>query len=229
MNGLLIVVGIILLIGALTGFGKGAVRILVSLVTTVVTIVIVFYTSPYVSQALYALTPLDELIQGKCLSVVEEVVAENELPRAEQIAAIENAELPEVFKELLLTNNNDEVYDLLGVTSFAEYFSEYLAKIIIDILSFFITFAVVTVVIRAVVFALDFVAELPVLGILNRLSGVVVGTSISLIVVWILFVGITLIYTSDTGKMLMGMIVENEFLLFLYENNPILKLITMLR
>ena len=229
MNGLLIVVGIILLTGAIIGFARGAVRILVSLATTVVTIVIVFYTLPYVSQALSALTPLDEVIQGRCMSAIEEVVVGDELPRTAQIEAIENAELPEVFKELLLTNNNDEVYDLLGVTTFVEYFSGYLTKIIIDIISFLLTFLVVTIVIRAIVFALDFVTSLPVLGILNRLSGVLVGTSISMIVVWILFVGITLIYASDTGKMLMGMIMEEEILLFLYENNPVLKLITMLR
>lgn len=229
MNGLLIVVGIILLAGAIIGFARGAVRILVSLATTVVTIVIVFYTLPYVGQALSALTPLDEVIQGRCMRVIEEVVVGDELPRTAQIEAIENAELPEVFKELLLTNNNDEVYDLLGVTTFVEYFSGYLTKIIIDIISFLLTFLVVTIVIRAVVFALDFVTSLPILGILNRLSGVVVGTSISMIAVWILFVGITLIYASDTGKMLMGMIMEEEILLFLYENNPVLKLITMLR
>lgn len=229
MNGLLIAVGIILVIGAVVGFARGAVRILVSLVTTVLTIVIVFYTSPYVSQALYALTPADELIQGRCVAVVQGVIGESELPRTEQIKAIEETELPAVFKELLLTNNNDEVYDLLGVTTFVEYFAEYLTKIIIDIISFLITFLVVTVVIRAVVFALDFVAELPLLGILNRLSGILVGTSISVIIVWVLFVGITLIYTTDIGKLLMGMIMEDEFLLFMYEVNPIFKLITKLR
>lgn len=299
MNWLLIVVGIIILIGALNGFAKGAIRILVSLVTTVATIVIVFYATPYVSQSIMALTPLDEVVENLCIQtmvnattgetegsglsevqvrailqgagVTEEMLSaagitvegivngevsdedleavgisphildghatedtgidvfEMEIPRNMQIMIIESAEIPEIYKELLLSNNNDEVYELLGVTTFAEYVAKYLAKIVIDILSFLITFIIVTIVIRALVFALDFVSELPVLGILNRLSGVVVGSSLSLIIVWFIFVLITLIYATDTGKMLMGMIVENELLLFLYEVNPIMNMMTVLR
>lgn len=229
MNGLLILVAIIILAGAIIGYVRGAMRILVSLITTALTILIVYYSAPYVSQALYALTPVDEMIQGRWKSKIEGMFTEGDLTRNDQINIIEQADLPDAFKELLLTNNNEEVYDLLGVTTFAEYFAEYLTKLVIDILSFLLTFLVVTIVIRAIVFALDIVTSLPVLGILNRLSGVIVGSSISLIVVWILFVGITLIYATNIGKMLMSMIMEEEILLFLYEVNPILKLITILR
>lgn len=299
MNWLLIVVGIIILIGALNGFAKGAIRILVSLVTTVATIVIVFYATPYVSQSIKALTPLDEVIEDLCLQTIENAAAgdtsqtglsetqvrailqgagvseetleaagitvedivngkvsdealeeagisshildgyaaedtgidifEIDIPRNMQITVIENAEIPEIYKDLLLSNNNDEVYELLGVTTFAEYVGKYLSKIVVDILSFLLTFLIVTIVIRALVFALDFVSELPVLGILNRLSGLVVGSSLSLIIVWFGFVLITLVYATDTGKMLMSMIVENELLLFLYEVNPIMNMMTVLR
>ena len=43
-----------------------------------------------------------------------------------QIVAIEGADLPDVFKNLLLENNNSEVYQKLGVTTFAEYVSNIL-------------------------------------------------------------------------------------------------------
>lgn len=249
MNWLLISVGVVLLVGMLNGYIKGAVRILVSLVTTVATIVIVFFATPYVSQAVYALTPFDEMLESTCYKsmvkvaessskILEEYkidsenlgnIEEIELPRALQISLIENADLPSVFKELLISNNNNEVYELVGAENFTEYVSKYMTKLFIDIMSFLLTFLIVTIVIRAIVFALDFVANLPVLGILNRLSGAVVGGSISLIIVWVFFIVVTLMYTLEVGQMLMGMIGESEILLILYQINPILKLVTMLR
>ena len=100
---------------------------------------------------------------------------------------------------------------------------------VIYIISFLGTFVIVTIVVRAIVFALDFVTELQVLGILNRLAGMLVGASISLIIVGFIFVGITLLYTTEIGKTLMGMIREDEFLTLLYEHNYIMKLITVFR
>ena len=52
---------------------------------------------------------------------------------------------------------------------------------------------------------------------------------ISLIIVGFLFVAITLLYATEAGKMLMRMIEEEPFLLFLYDNNPIMKIMTVLR
>ena len=94
-------------------------------------------------------------------SILEDV----EIPRDAQIAAIEGADIPGVFKALLLNNNNSEMYDELGVDNFIQYISAYAARLIINILSFILTFVIITVVMRAIIFALDIVANLPVLGI----------------------------------------------------------------
>ena len=299
MNWLLIVVGGILLIGVVVGFVRGAVRIAVSLIATLLTMVVVFFATPYVSKAIFSLTPVDEMLEKQCLQTVTKLISggktqsglteeqvkamlsgagvtekqledagitiedivngkvsgedlakygiasgvldghmqeeiaesfdEGEIPRQMQIAAIEAADIPDVFKELLLSNNNSEVYRALGATTFLEYISKYFAKLIIDIVSFLGTFIIITIIVRAIVFALDFVTELPVLGILNRLAGMFVGASISLIIIGFIFVGITLLYTTGTGKMLMEMIKEDEFLTLLYEHNYIMKMITIFR
>ena len=102
-------------------------------------------------------------------------------------------------------------------------------RLVIEIVAFLVTFLFATIVIRAVVFALDFVTALPVLGILNRLAGVLVGSTISFIIVGILFIVITLLYTTTIGKQAMGMIREDQILSFLYDNNIIMKIATMLR
>ena len=301
VNILLVIVGGIIAIGAIVGFAKGAVRIAVSLGATILTLAVVYFATPYVSKAIYSLTPIDEMVEQQCIKTmtkaftgeadtesglteeqvrgillaagvsektleaagitvedivngnvsdemlqqygispdifnghasteeVKQSVMEAEVPKQMQIAAIEGADLPDVFKNLLLENNNSEVYQKLGVTTFAEYVSKYFAKLVIEIIAFLITFLFATIVIRAVVFALDFVTALPVLGILNRLAGVLVGSTSSFIIVGILFIVITLLYTTTIGKQAMGMIREDQILSFLYDNNIIMKIATMLR
>lgn len=237
MNGLLIVVGVVVLIGAVNGFAKGAIKILVSLLATILTIGLVFAVSPLVSEAFRTMTPMDERIETYLHDKIYAMIpsenrkedAEKEIPRNTQISIIENAELPDVFKELLLSNNNSEVYEVLGVTNFVDYVVGYMTKEIIDIIAFLVTFIIVSLVVRIVIVALDFVAALPVLGILNRLSGMAVGTVLSLIIVWFFFVVITLCYSTDVGKALMQMIVEEKSLQFLYEINPIMKMMLILR
>lgn len=301
VNILLVIVGGIIAIGAIVGFAKGAVRIAVSLGATILTLAVVYFATPYVSKAIYSLTPIDEMVEQQCIKTMtkafageadtnsgfteeqvrgilsvagvseqtleaagitvedivngnvsdemlqqygispdifdghvpteeaEQSIMEAEVPKQMQIVAIEGADLPDVFKNLLLENNNSEVYQKLGVTTFAEYVSKYFAKLVIEIVAFLVTFLFATIVIRAVVFALDFVTALPVLGILNRLAGVLVGSTISFIIVGILFIVITLLYTTTIGKQAMGMIREDQILSFLYDNNIIMKIATMLR
>ena len=166
---------------------------------------------------------------GEKKKEVEDAINNADIPRDLQVAAIDKADLPGLFKDKLTTNNNSDVYKELGVETFAQYVGHFLAKLIINIIAFLCTFILVTIVVRAIVFALDIVSELPVLGAVNRLAGGVVGVAGALIIVWTLFVIITLLYTTDIGKQMFGMIESNSLLKMLYDFNPIMKLATILK
>ena len=144
-----------------------------------------------------------------------------------QTQAIQQADLPNVFKSLLAVNNNSEIYQQLGVETFAQYVGSYLAKLIINIVAFLITFLLISIILRAIVFALDIVSSLPGVGIVNRLAGGVIGMVGAMVIVWTLYIIITLMYTTTVGKELFQMIQENQFLTMLYEYNPIMKLATI--
>ena len=159
-------------------------------------------------------------LQGS--SEAESILEDVEIPRDTQIAAIEGADIPGVFKALLLNNNNSETYDELGVDNFIQYISAYATRLIINILSFILTFVVITVVMRAVIFALDIVANLPVLGFFNRLGGALLGAAGGLIIVWILFMLITMLYTTSFGREAYDVIQGNDILRVIYEYNPVL-------
>lgn len=66
-NWLLIIVGVVFVIGIVAGCVRGFFRIGLSLLSTVLTIVLMIVLNPYVAEALTKYTPLDEMIEEKCI------------------------------------------------------------------------------------------------------------------------------------------------------------------
>ena len=306
MNWLSILIGAVFLICMIVGFMRGAIKIIVSLAATLLTLVLVYFATPYVSDVIAEYTPLDDMIKSQVVSTManaaasqlgggeeaggmdadsvrkvlqaagvseetlaqygitiddivngnissedlarfgissdvlnglqgeegismEDIITSAEIPRDVQIQAIEGADLPEIFKSLLTENNNSEMYSRLGAETFAEYVGDFLAKLILNILAFLCTFILVTIVVRAVIFALDIVSNLPVLGILNRIAGGIIGLGGALIIVWTAFIVITLLYVTSFGKEMYELIDTDLFLKTLYQYNPIMEIATMFR
>lgn len=146
------------------------------------------------------------------------------IPSDIQGQAIEEADMPQIFKNLLQKNNNSDTYAELGVKSFAEYVGKYLSNLIIYLVSYIVTFLLVTLILRAIIFSLDIVADLPVLGFVNRLAGGVIGLLCAATVIWIVFIIITLLYTTEAGKALYDTIQAEPYLKALYDFNPILNI-----
>lgn len=235
MNGLLIAVGLIFLVCMIVGYTRGFIKIVASLGATVATIVLATFLSPYVSGVLLKTVPIEEMMQEKCMEILmsnqEGVTVSDDVENSQdaQFFMIENAKLPEVFQQLLLDNNNPEIYKTLGVTTFSEYIGSYLARLIADIVSFLLTLIVVTIVVRTILCTVGFIGKLPVIGGLNRIAGGILGIGTGLIVVWVFFIIITLMYDSEIGRQCFASIAENEFLTYLYENNILMYYITKFR
>ena len=95
---------------------------------------------------------LDGVNNDEVSEEVKNAIEGADIPRDLQVAAIEKADLPAVFKTQLSTNNNIEIYSQLGVQTFAQYVGEFLSKLIIHIIAFLGTFLIVTIILRAIVF-----------------------------------------------------------------------------
>lgn len=271
-NWLLIIVGVIFLVSIAVGYIRGFFKIGLSLLSSVLTVVIVIYLSPYVGTALTKYTPVDEMIEEKCVeSFMPEVTGEifqgkdltgtpfegidedtlnnigevdwqrigisaedvlkvlGEIPKDQQISLIEQSGLPDFLKSLLLENNNSAIYEELGVTSFPYYVAGYISRMLINILSFLVTFILAIVIVKALMVAVDILGELPVLGTFNHIGGAVIGLVTAVLLVWLLFLGITLAYSSDAGKACFEMIEQSKILTFIYEKNPLFTILISFR
>lgn len=240
MNELLIVVGIIFLICVINGVSRGFVKIVASLAATIAIIILVAIATPFVSDTIMAVTPIEKVMQEKCNEILginqeaqedeqQEEAEVKEFSREEQITMLENAELPDFVKELLLENNNSEIYKSLGVSLFSDYVGSYLARLLANAIGFLLAFLVVSIIVRTILYMLGIISDLPVIGGLNRVAGGALGLGTGLIIVWILFIVITLLYDTGLGKACFENIAENEFLTFLYNNNILMQYITKFR
>lgn len=160
---------------------------------------------------------------------IKEILSSIEIPKETQTNLIKKAGLPKFLEEGLIENNNNEAYKELGVTTFQEYIGAYVTKIVMTILSFLITFILAGVIMKIIVYALAIVEELPVIHGVNRLAGGLIGIVFGVIIVWVVFLVLTLMYNTETGQMCFKWIQESWILQFLYSTNPILKWLTVFR
>ena len=233
MNKLLLVVGAIFLISIIVGYVRGFLKIALSLAITIASIFLVMAITPHISGWMQESTSIGEKVKSKLTEMVEvpegvsaEEIATIELPREQQISLIEGAGLPSVIRDMLLENNNNEVYEALGVTNFVDYIGAYITKLIADILSFLIAWIVVTIIARVLMGVIGIIDKLPVIGGVNKLAGAVVGAGIALIIVWILFILVTLLYNTTVGQACMTDIAASQILTKLYDGNALMKFIT---
>ena len=233
-NWLLLTVGIVFLVCMIAGFVKGFLRIGLSLLSTILTLVLVSFLSPYVSDALMKQTPLENLTVDQIKSLSESgwdklgITAQDilkvvgDLPKDTQIREIENSMLPQFLKDALLENNNTAIYEELDVTTFPEYVAAYISRMLLNVVSFLVTFLIAIILVSALMYAVNIIGELPLLGAINHLAGGVLGIGLGFIIVWIAFLVLTLIYTTEIGTTCYAMVEQSAILTFLYNHNPLL-------
>lgn len=226
-NWLTIVVGVYLLAMVLYGHYRGFIRLAVSMVALVATLVIVNLAMPRVSVFLRESTPINSMVKEALENAVDIAAPETEveLPSAQR-TAIENLNLPEQLKEILIENNNNEVYDMLHVEEFADYIGAYLSNVIINIIGFILLFVVVYVLIQIIMRWLDLMAKLPILSGINQIAGALLGAVEGLVFFWIFSLLVTACSGTGWGMAVIHQIESSPWLSFLYSHNILIKIVT---
>ena len=224
MNWLFWVVAAFLAYHVIDGLRRGFIRKVVSALSLVITLVLVTFVTPHITNFIHEHTALHENLQEKCSEIFVSDQYDEDV-KTDQVQIIEHMELPENIKEMLLENNNTEAYHVLEVSGFHEYVGAYLAGLIINALAYLISFVVVWAAIRAILLAMDVVTKLPILHGINRLAGGALGIVYGVVLVWIAFLLVTILCNGNLGKQFFALINENQFLMFLYNQNIIMKIV----
>ena len=119
-------VGVFWLSMVLYGHYRGLVRIAVTLLALILSLVVTRVAMPCVTAALNHNTAIHQMAGESLLKMagakagMEETDAPDgtEVQPSYQRNIIENLKLPEQMKEVLLENNNSEIYRMLGVNRF---------------------------------------------------------------------------------------------------------------
>lgn len=231
MNVLLIFTGILFFICITVGAVRGFVKIIVSLAATIAVIAFSVYFTPYVSEGIRKVVPVESLVQRQVIERVTEKIEipDVEISRDQQIKVVEQADMPVFFRRLLLENNNSEIYKTLGAATFGEYVGKYLAKMVSDSIAFLVVLLIAEIAVHSVIHALGWIENLPVVGGLNRIAGGILGMGTGIVIIWTFFIVIMLLYNTDMAKICFQNIRDSRLLTFLYENNILMNEIIRFR
>lgn len=111
-NWLLIIVAAIFIVCIVAGYVRGFLKLGISLLSTVLTLVIVLVFSPYVADALAKYTPVDDFIQKKTVETFMPEISTEQLQQADLSGTPLESLSPEQLSDL---ENQD--WDLLGITA----------------------------------------------------------------------------------------------------------------
>ena len=227
-NWLSIAAAVYLAAMVLIGHYRGFIRMAVSAVALVVTLVAVNMAVPQVTSYLRNNTEVYQTVE----EAVRQAIGMDESADADTPAAqrqkIEELELPGLFKAELLENNNHEGYSLMGVDTFSRYVTGYLVSQIMNLAVYILLFIVIFGALEIIAKCLDIVARLPILSGVNKLAGAALGGAEGLIFLWLAFLLITAFSTTEWGMNLNRMIESSSWLSFLYDNNLLAKFVMSL-
>lgn len=224
MNWLEIVILVVIVVMAVIGHQRGFIRMIVGLLAMVVALVGTAFLAPMLSDYINEQTGLRQKIAGEISTYLEEQIGEKleQSTAAAQKETIEKLSLPDNVKEALQKNNTTEVYQKLGVSTFAEYVSNYVARAGISALSYLIVFLVLYIGLRVLFTLLNIVALLPFLKGINKLAGAALGILQAVVYIWVFFAIATAAVSTSWGMNVLVLIGQSRFLTLLYQYNFIL-------
>lgn len=145
------------------------------------------------------------------------------MTEADRRKFIESLPIPKELQEQMETFNNSEGYARLGATDFASYITAYFASLILNIIAYFITLLIAWASIRLVIGALGIFARLPLIRTADHILGLLLGAVQGLLIIWVIFLVISLFSGTSAGKTLMDQIYASPILEALYNTNAFLK------
>lgn len=200
MNWLLIVVICIIAWNAVRGYTRGLLRIVYSLAACILMLTASSMAAPYVRDNILSQTGIESVIYSNI----------------EKQIAVQGQKATGDFDMANILLQQSGAYDSISVQ---------LTNAIMTGLSFFIVIFLLGIVEYFVRRLIRKIERVPVISTVNRVAGFGVGFIKGIVIVWLLLALISLLATSEAGQAMTVYINDSLMLKYLYENNPVIKLI----
>lgn len=151
------------------GWHRGLARTVVTMLSFLLAIILTWQLYGYVADFFRAIGVQARL----AASFGAGIQAPAQPGAAEATGFIESLVLPEALKTSMVGNNNYEAYSALGVNSFGDYIGVFLANVVVNAIAVLLVFIVSLILLRIVARCLGAVNKIPLLGLANRVLGVV--------------------------------------------------------
>lgn len=219
---------VVLVLAIFIGYQRGLIKILFSMVTLILTILLTAVIFPPVNHFLSNQTTLQENIGSQIQAQIEESTGQKleEVTRSAQESFIASVPLPAVVKDYLSEHNNSSGYVAQGVSGFAEYVSTTAAGFAVSVIAFLVTFVVVRLLLHIILTVLHVVEYLPGVKSVNHLGGAIASVGQLLLILWLFCAFAAGLSGTSIGALLQGVIRNNLILSVLYEHNLLLRLLS---
>lgn len=202
---------------AIDGYRQGGIKIAV---VFFLSIAMVLVLSPIINDIIIGKTTILQSLEGFLKRIVLLLVNESvEDDLNAQITLIKDLPIIPFIKDEMIENNNSVMYQLFQINSFSDYIVTYIARFFIQVVAFVLALIITKIVLRIADDVLDIFSKIPVIGHLNRMSGMLLGIGKGVIGLWILFLFASLFVNTQMGAVIYNKINEDRFLSYLYENN----------
>lgn len=236
MNWLLVGVLFTLIFCTIKGYQKGFIRVAFSLVSFFLIIAFVTWAEPYICDYLETNTGIYTAIQEKCEEQMKNSIEKSANGQEQTIqdgqgaqsASLEMAGiiLPEAWKKQLVAQGIGVADQLLESSGVYTQIAETLAHFIISGIAFFLAYIMAVLLMRIISRVLNLVSHLPVIHGVNKMLGVMAGFIQGIFYIWLFFYLIAICCTSSFGIQMNEYINESTLLVWLYNNNPLLGVLT---
>ena len=238
-----ITVLVILLLFAVIGYIRGLLKMVLSLVSVFLALILVWMLHPAITNAVDRYTPLRENIT----SAVESVVLDKAIDELQELGgdalpagfgsgvfpAGERAVMESVLSRIPLTGEQQkQILELSNLPAsirssivttteeslmqFADRLSSSVADVIMRMLCSVLSFIVVVILIRVLYIVFGLIGKLPVLGGINRILGALLGVWEGLMLLWFFCVIVSMLSPTEFGTTLSNAIAADPVLSRLY-------------
>ncbi len=215
MNWLLIAVLAIIIINAWIGKRVGFIKIVFSLFSFIITLLITTWISPKIN----GLLKNNETFYQKTYQKVEKTLSLETKENSDQDEMINDLPLPKSIRENLIENKKKQEANIKSYIVFQ------VTGIVINAIAFILTYVVVFVGLWIIGAAINIISKLPIIHQINKWAGFIVGGMQGLFIVWLLLLLLTVFGGSELSQSAFKQIEESKFLSFIYNKNFILHIV----